>query len=84
MSTETVPAEAFPPGEHLRDELAERGWTVSAFAELIGQPPQVVEQILEAKTGVTPELAQRLSAALGTSAQLWLNLQETYRLHQLR
>ena len=26
-----TPAEAFPPGEYLRDELDERGWTVTQF-----------------------------------------------------
>ena len=34
------PAHAFPPGEYLRDELEERGWTVTEFAEIIGRPIQ--------------------------------------------
>jgi len=32
MTTTYTPAEVFPPGEYLRDELEERGWTVTEFA----------------------------------------------------
>ena len=77
-------AEAFPPGEYLRDELDERGWTVARFAEMIGQPVQAVSEILDAKTGITAETAVSISEALGTSAELWLNLETTYRQHQQR
>ena len=79
-----TPAEAFPPGEYLRDELDERGWTVAQFAEMIGQPVQAVSEILDAKTGITAETAVSISEALGTSAELWLNLETTYRRHQQR
>ena len=79
-----APAEAFPPGEYLRDELDERGWTVTQFAEMIGQPVQAVSEILDAKTGITAETAVSISEALGTSAELWLNLETTYRRHQQR
>ena len=79
-----TPAEAFPPGEYLRDELDERGWTVVQFAEMIGQPVQAVSEILDAKTGITAETAVSISEALGTSAELWLNLETTYSRHQQR
>ena len=79
-----TPAEAFPPGEYLRDELDERGWTVAQFAEMIDQPVEVVSEILDAKTGITPETAVSISEALGTSAELWLNLETTYRRYQRR
>ena len=38
MTATYTPAEAFPPGEYLRDEFDERGWTVAQLAEMIGQP----------------------------------------------
>ena len=79
-----TPAEAFPPGEYLRDELDERGWTVAQFAEMIGQPVQALSEILDAKTEITAETAVSISEALGTSAELWLNLETTYRRHQRR
>ncbi len=36
MTTTLTPAEAFPPGEYLRDELEERGWTEKEFAAAAG------------------------------------------------
>ena len=34
--------EAFTPGEYIREELGERGWTQLDLAEILGRPPQVV------------------------------------------
>ena len=84
MASDYTPAEVFPPGEYLRDELGERGWTVTEFAEIIGRPIQAVSEILNAKKDITPETAVSFSEALGTSAELWLNLQTTYKLHLQR
>ena len=84
MASDYTPAEVFPPGEYLRDELQERGWTVTEFAEIIGRPIQAVSEILNAKKDITPETAISFSSALGTTAELWLNLQTTYKLHLQR
>lgn len=84
MTSTMVPAEAFPPGELLRDELADRGWAEGEFAEIIGRPVQALSEIINGKKEITPKTAVAIGAALGTSAELWLNLQATYRLHQVR
>ena len=75
-----TPAEAFAPGEILRDELEVRGWTQTEFAQILGRPVQVVNEIISAKRGITPETAKAFAAALGTSAQLWMNLESSYQL----
>ncbi len=77
---ERVVAEAFPPGEFLRDELDERGWTQEEFAAIIGRPKGVVSQIVSGKRGISPETAREIGAALGTSAIYWMNLEAAYRL----
>lgn len=84
MTTTYAPAEVFPPGEYLRDELEERGWTVTEFAEIIGRPVQVVSEILNGKKEITTETAVALGDALGTTAELWLNLQTNFRLFEQR
>jgi HTH-type transcriptional regulator/antitoxin HigA len=84
MTNTMTPAEAFPPGEYLRDELAERGWAEGEFAEIIGRPVQAVSEILNGKKDITPETAVAIGAALGTSAELWMNLQASFRLQQVR
>jgi len=81
--TEFLPAEAFPPGELLKDEIDERGWTQEEFARIIGKAPGLVSDIVNAKREITPEIAIRIGAALGTTAQLWVNLDTSYRLYQL-
>lgn len=78
--TERQPAEVFPPGEFLRDELEYRNWSQLEFAEIIGRPPRLVNEIIAGKRGVTPETAKELAAALGTSPQFWMNLETAYQL----
>ncbi len=76
----TGPAEAFPVGEHLVEELDERGWTQAEFAEILGRPPQVISEIVSGRKEITRESAAQIAAALGTSPQFWLNLQDQYHL----
>ena len=79
-----TPSHAFPPSEYLRDELEERGWTVAEFSEIIDRPIRAVSEILDAKKEITAETAMVISVALGTTPEVWLNLQTRYRLHQQR
>lgn len=78
-----VPAETFPPGEFLRDELEARGWTQTEFAEMIGRPVRLVNEIIAGKRAVTPETAHDFSAAFGTSPQLWMNLETAWQLSKV-
>ena len=84
MTSTYTPAEVFPAGEYLRDELEERGWTVTEFAEIIDRPVQAVSEILNGKKEITTETAISFAEALGTSPELWLNLQTAFRLHEQR
>src|SRR5450631_1345697 len=60
MGVERKPAEVFPPGEYLRDELEERGWSQLEFAEIIGRPVRVVNEIIAGKVLVTPKTATEI------------------------
>ena len=80
MLRDIKPAEAFPPGEFLRDELKARGWTQSQFATIIGRPLQVISEIINGRKRITERTALQIAAALGTSARVWLNLENNYRL----
>jgi len=70
------------PGEVLRRELDARGWTQADLATVTARPAQAINEIIQGKKEVTPETALALSAALGTTAELWLNLESKYRLHK--
>ena len=78
--SERRPAEVFHPGEHLRDELAARGWSRVEFAGIIGQSFQSVNRIVNGKQGITLGTARRIGLALGTSAEVWLRLDTAYNL----
>ena len=77
---ERRPAEVFPPGEFIRDELEARGWTQEDLATILGRPLQTVNAILNGRKQITPETAIGLATAFGTTAEFWLNLEAAYRL----
>ena len=79
-----VPAEAFAPGEFLREELEARGWTQADLAEILGVTPQHINEIIKGKASVTPEMAKALGAAFGVDAQYWMNLESSYQLWRVR
>lgn len=72
------PAEVFPPGEFLREELEYRGWTRAELAEILGCPQRLVGEIVSGTRSISPEIAKGLAAALGTSAEFWMKLQASY------
>jgi HTH-type transcriptional regulator / antitoxin HigA len=75
-----IKSDMFPPGEFIRDELEARNWTQEDLAEILGRPLRTVNQIIAGKKAITPQTAQELAAAFGTTAELWLNLENAYRL----
>lgn len=79
-----IPAEVFPPGEFLKEELEARNWTQIEFAEIIGKDTRLVYEIIGGKRAITPETAMLFSEALGTSPELWMNLESQYQLSKVR
>jgi HTH-type transcriptional regulator/antitoxin HigA len=78
------PAEVFPPGEFISDELEARGWTQTDLAEILGRPVRLVNELVAGKKQITPETAQGLAEAFGTDAMLWMNLDSQYRLARMQ
>jgi len=68
------------PGEILREELEELEISANAFAEALNVPANRISAILKGQRGVTADTALRLSRYLGTTPQVWLNLQKTFEL----
>lgn len=69
-------------GELLEDELAKRGWSQVDFASVLGRPAQFVSEIVTGKKEITRESAAQIGAALSTSPEFWLNLQDQFLLAQ--
>ena len=67
------------PGEVLREEfLIPLKLSAGALAKACGLPRTRIERIASEQTGITADTALRLGKALGTTTQLWLNLQNDY------
>ena len=68
------------PGEILREELEELEMSANAFAEALNVPANRISAILKGQRGITADTALRLSRYLGTTPQVWLNLEKTFEL----
>ena len=69
------------PGEVLREWVPET-MTVTTAAAQLGVSRVTLSKILNAKAGVSAEMALRLAAWLGTSAEVWLEMQSAWDLWQ--
>jgi len=69
-----------PPGEFIRAELEKRGWGQAELAKVIGRPLPTVNEIIQGKRAILPEMAVALGAAFGTGALVWLQRESAYRL----
>ena len=72
------------PGEILVEEfLKPMGMTQSEFAKRIGVTFHRLNEIVNGKRGISTDTALRLSKALGTSPDLWLNMQRVVDLYEI-
>lgn len=62
------------PGEALREWIPE-GMTVTTAAEQLGVSRVMLSKILNGRAGISADMALRLSAWLGTTPEVWLEIQ---------
>jgi addiction module HigA family antidote len=72
------------PGELIRDNIADLGFSVAEAAVGLGVTRQQLYNIVNGKSGVTPEMAVRLEKAFGGSAAAWLRMQANFDLARVR
>lgn len=69
------------PGEILREIfIKENNLTVTEVAKGIGVARAQLSSLVNEHSGLSPEMAIKLSEAFGNTAQFWLNLQKNYEL----
>jgi addiction module HigA family antidote len=69
------------PGRIVRDDCLEPlGLSVTAGAEVLGVTRQTLNNIVNEKSGISPEMAIRLSKAFGSTPETWLRMQMAYDL----
>lgn len=68
-----------PPGDTLLDVLEERGMSQAELAERTGRPRKTINEIINAKTAITPDTALQLERVLGIPAQFWSQREQNYQ-----
>jgi plasmid maintenance system antidote protein VapI/uncharacterized protein (DUF433 family) len=77
--SERVPAEVFPPGDFLKEEMDARGWDIPYVAAEARIPVPLLCALLLGQEPLTGSVANKLADLFGISRQMWLNLEASYR-----
>ena len=73
------------PGEFIRATYIEPfDISIRSLADSLGVSPSTLTRIISKRSGISPEMALRLSKALGRSAESWLAMQHNYDLCQAK
>ena len=68
------------PGDFIRKELESRGWTQLDLAEILNRTPANLNDIIQGKRALLPEMARALGEALETGPEVWMSRESAYRL----
>ena len=73
------------PGRMVRQECLEAlGLSVTEGAKVLGVTRQALNNLVNEKAAISPEMAIRLEKAFGSTADTWLRMQAAYDLAQAR
>ena len=73
------------PGEFIQMTYMDPfGLSCRYLADKLNVAPSTLNRILKMQSGVSPEMALRLSKSLGRSPESWLAMQDAYDLWQAR
>ena len=73
------------PGEIIKEDILEAsGINVTAAADQLGVYRVTLSRLLNGKTGISVDMALRLSQWLGTTPEVWLRMQDACDLWQAR
>jgi len=69
------------PGRIVRQDCLEPwGLSVTAGAKVLGITRQALNNVVNERAGISPEMAIRLSRAFGSTAETWLSMQAVFDL----
>lgn len=73
------------PGRIVRNACLEPlGLSITDGAKVLGVTRQALNNVVNGKSGISPEMAIRLSKAFGSTPETWLRMQLAYDLAQAR
>lgn len=83
-STKYVLAPPISPGEVLRKYILKENISQDALAKAMAVSRFSINQIINERRAVTPEMALRLAQVISTTPEFWLNLQREVDLYEAR
>ena len=69
---------AFHPGYYIAEIIEEMGISQTEFAVRMGTTKKTVSKLVNGQANISKDLAKKLSTMLGTSVEVWQNLQNAY------
>jgi len=69
---------AFHPGYYIADIIDDMEISQNEFAARMGTTAQTLSKLINGQANISNDLAKKLSVMLGTSVEVWQNLQNTY------
>lgn len=73
------------PGEFIRETYIEPfDISIRSLAENLGVAASTLARVVAERSAISPEMALRLSKALGRSPESWLAMQDNYDLWQVK
>ena len=69
---------AFHPGYYIADVIEDMEISQAEFATRMGTTAKTLSQLINGQANISNDLAKKLSVMLGTSLDVWQNLQNTY------
>lgn len=79
LQNEFYPDYTVSPGETLLETLETIGMSQEELARRMGCPVKLVDEIIQAQTAITPEIARQLERVLHIPASFWLNMEQYYQ-----
>ena len=69
---------AFHPGYYIADIIDDMEISQNEFATRMGTTVETLSKLINGQANISNDLATKLSIMLGTSVEVWQNLQNTY------
>ena len=69
---------AFHPGCYVADIIEDMGISQAEFALRMGTTPKTLSNLVNGQINISNDLAKKISVMIGTSPEVWLNLQSAY------
>ena len=69
---------AFHPGYYIADIIDDMEISQNEFAARMGTTAKTLSKLINGQANISNDLAKKLSVMLGTSLEVWQNLQNTY------